>query len=126
MANSPRAAGRRWSESHLARSVPEGGSRDTASRGSDHQQAASRPTSPVNCKLPKPCNVIRIMSAFMRVDLAWRDDDGGEWVPDATREAMRRASEHAAKVRQTNTDEFTFRAFFMTATHDMADRKVTA
>ena len=62
----------------------------------------------------------------MRVDLAWRDDDGGEWVPDATREAMRRASEHAAKVRQTNTDEFTFRAFFMTATHDMADRKVTA
>jgi hypothetical protein len=46
--------------------------------------------------------------------------DGGEWVPDVTSEAMRRVCEHADKVGLTNTEEFTFRAFFMAATYDMA------
>ena len=42
----------------------------------------------------------------------------GDWVPDVTLEAMRRILTHAAKVGLSNTDEFTFRAFFMAAAHD--------
>ncbi|MCZ2807591.1 hypothetical protein O2W18_20995 [Modestobacter sp. VKM Ac-2983] len=44
-----------------------------------------------------------------------------EWVPEVTLEAMRRISAHAEKVGPTNTDEFTFRAFFMAAAYDAAE-----
>jgi hypothetical protein len=43
----------------------------------------------------------------------------GDWVPDVTREAMRRLLAHAEKVRLPNTDECTLRAFFMAAAHDL-------
>jgi hypothetical protein len=43
----------------------------------------------------------------------------GDWVPDVTREAMRRLLVHADKVRLPNTDECTLRAFFMAAAHDL-------
>src|SRR5919112_2713985 len=42
----------------------------------------------------------------------------GDWVPDVTREAMRRLLAHAEKVELPNTDESTLRAFFMAAAHD--------
>ncbi|MGY5883437.1 hypothetical protein [Modestobacter lacusdianchii] len=38
-----------------------------------------------------------------------------DWVVNATEEAMTRILSHAKKVRPPNTEEFTFRAFFMTA-----------
>jgi hypothetical protein len=41
-----------------------------------------------------------------------------DWVPDVTREAMRRLLAHAEKVGLANTDECTLRAFFMAAAHD--------
>jgi hypothetical protein len=43
----------------------------------------------------------------------------GDWVPDVTREAMRRLLAHAEKVGLPNTDECTLRAFFMAAAHDL-------
>ena len=43
----------------------------------------------------------------------------GDWVPDVTREAMRRLLAHADKVGLPNTDECTLRAFFMAAAHDL-------
>jgi hypothetical protein len=43
----------------------------------------------------------------------------GDWVPDVTREAMRRLHAHADKVGLPNTDECTLRAFFMAAAHDL-------
>jgi hypothetical protein len=43
----------------------------------------------------------------------------GDWVPDVTREAMRRLLTHAEKVGLPNTDECTLRAFFMAAAHDL-------
>jgi hypothetical protein len=42
----------------------------------------------------------------------------GDWVPDVTREAMRRLLAHAEKVGLPNTDECTLRAFFMAAARD--------
>lgn len=42
-----------------------------------------------------------------------------DWVPDVTREAMRRLLVHAEKVELPNTDESTLRAFFMAAAHDL-------
>jgi hypothetical protein len=42
----------------------------------------------------------------------------GDWVPDVTREAMRRRLAHAEKVGLPNTDECTLRAFFMAAARD--------
>lgn len=45
----------------------------------------------------------------------------GNWVPDVTGEAMVRLLEHAKKVGSPNTDEFTFRAMFMVAAHDLLD-----
>jgi hypothetical protein len=42
----------------------------------------------------------------------------GDWVPDVTREAMRRLLAHAEKVELPNTDESTLRAFFMAVAHD--------
>ncbi|GAA3251057.1 hypothetical protein GCM10017691_63540 [Pseudonocardia petroleophila] len=38
-----------------------------------------------------------------------------EWVPEATRLAVVRILEHAELVGLANTEEFTFRSFFMTA-----------
>jgi hypothetical protein len=46
-----------------------------------------------------------------------------EWVPEVTSEAMRRIAAHAEKVGPTNTDEFTFRAFFMAAAYDRAEEQ---
>jgi hypothetical protein len=43
----------------------------------------------------------------------------GDWVPEVTREAMRRLLAHAEKVGLPNTDECTLRAFFMAAAHDL-------
>jgi hypothetical protein len=43
----------------------------------------------------------------------------GDWVPEVTREAMRRLLAHADKVGLPNTDECTLRAFFMAAAHDL-------
>jgi hypothetical protein len=43
----------------------------------------------------------------------------GDWVPDVTREAMRRLLAHAEKVGLPNTDECSLRAFFMAAAHDL-------
>jgi hypothetical protein len=43
----------------------------------------------------------------------------GDWVPDVTREAMRRLLAHAEKVGLANTDECTLRAFFMASAHDL-------
>jgi hypothetical protein len=43
----------------------------------------------------------------------------GDWVPEVTREAMRRLLAHAEKVGLPNTDERTLRAFFMAAAHDL-------
>jgi hypothetical protein len=43
----------------------------------------------------------------------------GDWVPDVTRQAMRRLLAHADKVGLPNTDECTLRAFFMAAAHDL-------
>jgi hypothetical protein len=43
----------------------------------------------------------------------------GDWVPDITREAMRRLLSHAEKVGLPNTDEWTLRAFFMAAAYDL-------
>ena len=43
----------------------------------------------------------------------------GDWVPEVTSEAMRRLLAHAEKVRLSNTDECTLRAFFMAAAHDV-------
>jgi len=43
----------------------------------------------------------------------------GDWVPNVTREAMRRLVAHADKVGLPNTDECTLRAFFMAAAHDL-------
>jgi hypothetical protein len=45
-----------------------------------------------------------------------------DWVPGVTREAMVRLVAHAAKVGLPNTEEFTFRALFMAAAHDLLDR----
>jgi len=42
-----------------------------------------------------------------------------QWVPDATRTAMTRILEHADKVGLANTEEFTFRSFFMAAAHEL-------
>jgi hypothetical protein len=42
-----------------------------------------------------------------------------EWVPAATQKAMVRLLDHADKVGLTNTEEFTLRAFFMAAAHDL-------
>jgi hypothetical protein len=47
----------------------------------------------------------------------------GDWVPDVTREAMRRLLAHADKVGLPNTDESTLRAFFMAAAHDQLDSR---
>src|SRR3954468_22776393 len=44
--------------------------------------------------------------------------DDLEWVPEVTREAMVRILDHSEKVGLANTEEFTFRAFFMAAAHD--------
>jgi hypothetical protein len=44
--------------------------------------------------------------------------DDLEWVPEVTLEAMVRVLAHAEKLGLTNTDESTFRAFFMAAAHD--------
>jgi hypothetical protein len=43
----------------------------------------------------------------------------GDWVPDVTREAMRRLLVHAEQVELPNTDECTLRAFFMAAARDL-------
>ncbi len=43
----------------------------------------------------------------------------GDWVPHVTEEAMRRLMAHADKVGLHNTEEFTLRAFFMSAAHDL-------
>lgn len=48
------------------------------------------------------------------------DDD--EWVPQATRLAMVRILDHAEKVCLANTEEFTFRSFFMAAAYELLDR----
>jgi hypothetical protein len=42
-----------------------------------------------------------------------------DWVTEVTEEAMRRLMAHADKVGLHNTEEFTLRAFFMSAAHDL-------
>jgi hypothetical protein len=45
-----------------------------------------------------------------------------EWVTEATRRAMVRIAEHAELVGLANTEEFTFRSFFMAAAFELLDR----
>lgn len=45
-----------------------------------------------------------------------------EWVPEATRLAMVRILEHAELVGLANTEEFTFRSFFMAAACELLDK----
>ena len=44
-----------------------------------------------------------------------------EWVTEATRRAMVRIAEHAELVGLANTEEFTFRSFFMAAACELLD-----
>jgi hypothetical protein len=46
-------------------------------------------------------------------------DSAGDWVPEVTREVMRRLLAHAKKVKLANTDERTLRDFFMAAAYDV-------
>jgi hypothetical protein len=46
---------------------------------------------------------------------------GADRVVAATHEALVRLLEHAGKVGLANTEEFTFRSFFMAAAHDLLD-----
>jgi hypothetical protein len=48
--------------------------------------------------------------------------DNNDWVPEATRLAMARILDHAGKVGLANTEEFTFRAFFMAAAWELLDK----
>lgn len=45
-----------------------------------------------------------------------------EWVPEATSLAMTRILEHAELVGLANTEEFTFRSFFMAAACELLDK----
>ncbi|WP_214364598.1 hypothetical protein [Pseudonocardia sp. H11422] len=45
-----------------------------------------------------------------------------EWVPEATSLAMARILEHAELVGLANTEEFTFRSFFMAAACELLDK----
>jgi hypothetical protein len=45
-----------------------------------------------------------------------------EWIPEATRVAMARILDHAGKVGLANTEEFTFRSFFMAAAYELLDK----